>query len=144
MHSRRIHRWMCYRQRNGRTVFDVSIHHDYIPSLVCRNASYGLLFIPMSMAYASLKEHGFLHGSVSHSSREYARGDVHVNNCECRTNLFQLWLPKFMGVNKFNLQVYAKTLQFLHNNKHLDSSEKFMKIVSILVIATILYIMSGS
>ena len=32
---------MCYHQRNGRTVFDVSIHHDYIPSLVCRNVTYG-------------------------------------------------------------------------------------------------------
>ena len=120
------------------------IHHNYIPSLVCRNASYGsTVYTDEYVAYSSLKEHRFLHESVCHSSKEYARGDVHVNNCEC-SSLFQLWLPKFMGVNKFNLQVYAKTFQFLHNKEYLDSSEKFLKILSILVIATILYIISGS
>lgn len=54
-------------------------------------------------------------------------------------------LAKFMGVNKFNLQLYAKTFQFLHNNsRHLDSYGKFMKILSVLIIATIFYIMSES
>jgi hypothetical protein len=37
---------------------------------------------------------------------EYSRGDVHTNNCECRTNLYKLWMSKFMGVNKKNLETY--------------------------------------
>lgn len=49
-----------------------------------------------------------------------------------------------MGVNKFNLKLYAKTFQFLHNNRHLDNHEKFMRILSIMIIATIFYIMSDS
>jgi hypothetical protein len=47
-----------------------------------------------------------------------------------------------MGVNKFNLQLYAKTFQFLHNSRHLDSCGKFIKILSVLIIATIFHIMS--
>ena len=61
-----------------------------------------------------LDEHGFVHECVSHSGKEYARGGVHVNNCECRSNLCQLWLKKFMGVNRNNLQAYVKSFQFVH------------------------------
>ncbi len=80
--------------------------------------------------------------STCHSSREYAGDDIYVNNCKHRANLLKLWLSKFMGINKYNLPVYAKAFQFLHNDRRLDSYEKFMKILSILTIATILYVMS--
>jgi transposase-like protein len=135
---------MCYHQRNGSTVFDVPVHYyDSIASLVCKTIGYGsTVYTDEYAAYLALKEHGFKHQSVSHSSKEYARGDVHTNNCECRTNLFKLWLSKFMGVNKFNMHLYAKTFQFVHNNRDLDSHSKFMKVLSVLVIATIFCIMS--
>jgi len=134
---------MCYHERNGKTVFDAPTNYDSISSLVCRTVGYGSsVYTDEYVAYSPLNEHGFKHQSVSHSSKEYARCDVHVNNCECRTNLFKLWLSKFMGVNKFNLPVYAKTFQFLHNNRHLDSYSKFMRVLSVLIIATIFYIMS--
>ncbi len=48
----------------------------------------------------------------------------------------------FMGAKKFNLQIYARTFQFLHNNKHMNIHEKFMKILPVLVITTTFYIMS--
>lgn len=136
---------MCYHQRNGSTVFDVPVNYDSIVSLVCKTVSYGaMVYTDDYVAYSPLKEHGFMHQSVYHSSREYARDGTHVNNCECRTNLFKLWLSKFMGVNKLNLKLYAKTFQFLHNNRHLDSYEKFMRILSIMIIATTPYIMSDT
>ncbi len=134
---------MCYHQRNGCTVFDVPVHYDSISGLVCRTVSYGSrVYTDDYAAYSPLKEHGFMHESVCHSGREYARDDIHVNNCECITNLFKLWLSKFMGINKFNLQLYARTFEFLHNHRDLDGYEKFMKVLSILAIATIFYIMS--
>ena len=37
--------------------------------------------------YRNLKKYGFVHKQVCHSQKEYARGVVHVNNCECRSNL---------------------------------------------------------
>lgn len=49
---------------------------------------------------------------------------------------------KVMGISKYNLLLYAKTFQFLHNNRKLDDYEKFMKILSIIVIAAIFYINS--
>jgi transposase len=134
---------MCYHERNGKTVFGVPMNYDSISGLVCSTVSYAsTVYTDEYVAYSPLKEHGFKHESVSHSSREYSGCDVHVNNCECKTNLLKLWLSKFMGINKYNLHLYAKTFQFLHNNRHLDSYSKFMRILSVLVIATIFYIMS--
>ena len=40
------------------------------------------------LAYQNLKKYGFVHRQVCHSRKEYAREDVHVNNCECRSNLY--------------------------------------------------------
>ena len=51
---------------------------------------------------------------------------IYISTTECRANLLKTWFPKFMGVNKFNLQIYAKTFQFLHNNRHMNINEKFM------------------
>ena len=78
------------------------------------------------LAYENLKKYGFVHEQVCHSQKEYARGDVHVNNCECRSNLYQLWIAKFMGINKHNLQTYTKTFQFIHNIRRKTSVRKKM------------------
>ena len=59
------------------------------------------------------------------------KGDAHTNNCECRANLLKQWLSKFMGLNKFNLELYVKTFQFLHNSRHLNVCERFMRVLSV-------------
>jgi transposase-like protein len=69
---------------------------------------------------------GFVHKQVCHSQKEYTRGDVHVNNCECRSNLYQLWIAKFMGINKHNLHTYTKTFEFIHNIRRKTSMRKKM------------------
>ncbi len=86
---------------------------------VCNNVEYGsIVYTDEYRAYNQLEEHGFTHKSINHSEeKEYANGIVPVNNCECRSNLYQLWLRKFMYVNKHNLQTYSKVLQLLHNDK---------------------------
>jgi transposase-like protein len=76
------------------------------------------------LAYQNLKKYGFI--QVCHSQKEYTRGDVHVNDCECRSNLYQLWIAKFMGVNKHNLQIYTKTFEFIHNVRRKTSMRKKM------------------
>jgi hypothetical protein len=48
------------------------------------------------LASESLKKYGFVHKQVCRSQKEYTRVDVHVNNCECRSNLYQLWM-EFQG-----------------------------------------------
>jgi transposase-like protein len=123
----------CIHQReNKMTYFDVPVHKSLL-DIVCNRVQYGsTIFTDEYRAYDSLEEHhGFIHNkSVNHSQKEYASGIVHVNNCECRSNLYQLWIRKFMGVNKYNLQTYSKTFQFIHNNKRTKTrEERFMEIL---------------
>jgi hypothetical protein len=40
---------------------------------------------------------------MNHSHKEYARGDIHINNCvnaEEVVIFYQLWMARFMGVNR--------------------------------------------
>lgn len=134
---------LCCHQRNGRTVFTVPVNRGTLSSLVCNTVSYGsTVYTDEYGAYRRLCEYGFEHDTVCHSIREYARGCIHTNNCECRTNLFKLWLGKFMGVNKYNLHLYASMFEFLHNNRKLDDYAKFMNILSVVYLATTFCIMS--
>jgi transposase-like protein len=59
-------------------------------------------------------------------------GDIHVNNCECASNLFQMWIGKFMGVNKKNLLTYSKTFQFIMQSRidKIPREERFMRVLS--------------
>jgi transposase-like protein len=120
----------CIHQRgNGVTYFDVPVRQSLL-DIVCKNVEYGsTIFTDEYRTYDQLKEHGFIHKSVIHSQKEYANGTVHVNNCECRSNLYQLWIRKFMGVNKYNLQTYSKTFQFIHNNRTKARKERFLEIL---------------
>ena len=119
----------CFHQRNGLTYFDIPVDQSLL-DIVCKNIKYGsTIFTDEYRVYDPLEEHGFIHKSVKHSEKEYANGIIHVNNCECRSNLYQLWIRKFMGVNKYNLQTYSKTFQFIHNNRAKTREERFMGIL---------------
>jgi transposase-like protein len=64
--------------------------------------------------------------------RECARGEVHVNNCECRINLYKLWMRKFMGVNKYNLKAYSKTFEHVLSSRTSGKTreERFLRVLS--------------
>ena len=118
-----------HQRRNGMTYFDVPVQQSLL-DIICTRVEYGsTIFTDEYRAYDHLEEHGFMHKSVTHSQKEYANGTIHVNNCECRSNLYQLWIRKFMGVNKYNLQVYSKTFQFIHNNRTKTREQRFMEIL---------------
>ncbi len=118
-----------YQRTNGMTYFDVPVHKSIL-DIVCSRVKYGsTIFTDEYRAYDQLEEHGFIHKRIMHSKKEYVDGIVHVNNCECRSNLYQLWIRKFMGVNKYNLQVYSKTFQFIHNNRAKTREERFIEIL---------------
>lgn len=119
----------CIHQRNGPTYFDVPVYQSLL-DIICKNIEYGsTVFTDEYRAYDQLEEHGFIHKSVIHSEKEYANGTIHVNNCECRSNLYQLWMRKFMGVNKYNLQTYSKVFQFIHNSRNKTREERFIDIL---------------
>jgi transposase len=148
---------ICYHQQkregeggegeDNTTILDVPVQYDSIASLVCNRVDHNsIVYTDEYRAYHSLKDYGYKHYTVTHSSKEYARDGIHINNCECIANLFKIWLSKFMGVNKYNLNTYAKTYQFIYNNRRLDIFSKFIKILSsvllVLIIATTFYSMS--
>jgi hypothetical protein len=88
---------------NRITHFDISVKQPLI-DMVCSNVCYGcMLYTDEFAAYNELNRYGFMHEHVNHYQKEYGRrGDIHVNNCECRSNIYQLWISKFMGTNKYN------------------------------------------
>ena len=136
---------MCYYQRGGDVTFEVPQNYSSIASLVCNVISKGTrINTDEFRAHHSLKSLGYEHHTVNHSLKEYARDDVHTNNCECRTALLRLWMAKHRGVNKFNLESHVKTFAFLHNMRKQDDYSKFTKIISVLYVATKFYIKSDS
>jgi transposase-like protein len=58
---------------------------------------------------------GYEHGSVNHTKKEYARGDVHENRAECLFSLLKPYLRVFRGISKTNLPGYVGFFQFLRN-----------------------------
>lgn len=121
---------ICVHQRGeGMTYFDVHNTKQSLISKIRRLINchhHTKVYTDEYLAYRNLKKYGFVHKQVCHSQKEYARGDVHVNNCECRSNLYQLWMAKFMGINKHNLQVYTKTFEFIHNIRRKANRRKKM------------------
>ena len=122
----------CIHQRDYRiTHFNVPVKQNLV-DITCSNVDYGsTVYTDEYVAYNQLKVHGLVHEQVKHSVKEYARGDIHINNCECRSNLFKIWIAKFMGVNKYNLEAYSKAFEFIHNMKGKTHSreERFMQIL---------------
>jgi transposase-like protein len=57
------------------------------------------------------------HHIVTHSSYEWANGDVHVNSCENRNGFIRCYLRRYRGVSKKYLQGYLDFLAFLLNEK---------------------------
>jgi transposase-like protein len=82
-------------------------------------------------AYRLLGEEGYMHETVNHSQREYARGDIHINHDEPIVSLFKPWLAKHRGVNKHNLNLYAATFQTLYDMRGLSNCDKFWNVVRI-------------
>jgi transposase-like protein len=54
---------------------------------------------------------GYRHDYVNHSIGEYARGEVHINNCENRASILRPWLSAHRGISKDNLDTYLSLFQ---------------------------------
>jgi len=56
---------------------------------------------------------GYIH--EKHSEKEYARGDIHINNCENRAPILRPWLSKHRGIPKNKLKTYLRIFK-AHRN----------------------------
>jgi hypothetical protein len=70
------------------------------------------------------------HGSVNHTKKEYARGDVHENRAECLFSLLKPYLQVFRGISKTNLSGSLGFFQFLRNFHQLTAFEQAEMILS--------------
>lgn len=75
-----------------------------------------------------LEEHGFIHKYVTNLQKDYANRTVLVNNCEGRGNPYQLWMKKFMDVNKYNHE-YIQSIPVIHNKRAKTKKEMFLEIL---------------
>jgi len=126
---------MIYHERKDadkpdRTLFEVPRDDKSIADRVQEKFGKGsTIYTDEFRAYSQLEERGFDCHTVNHSKGDYAHGDgnyIHTNNAECRVGLLKFWLKKHRGVNKWHLELYVKTFQFIHNHRHYDMGEKYI------------------
>jgi transposase-like protein len=112
-------------------------HEVYIPSrdvsgeTVARIASRHIeagsrIYTDNFPSYSILQGMGYRHEYVNHSLREYARGEVHINNCENRVSILRPWLSAHRDISKDNLDAYLSLFQLQRNT--IPTIEKTMLI----------------
>jgi len=68
--------------------------------------------------YGYLKAMGYEHDTITHSTGEYVRGEVHTNNIESFWSLLKRGVVgTFHHVSKKYLPLYLAEFQFRHNNR---------------------------
>ena len=82
-------------------------------------------------AYISLEKMGFDHHTVNHRAGEYASGRNTTSNCECVVGLPKWRLKKHREVNKQNLNLYAKSYEFVRNRRHCDDAGGLLAALSV-------------
>lgn len=116
--------------RTGYTVLQVV--RDFTIETVQKAANIAVktgsvIYTDSAKSYAALV--GYVHDSVNHSQREYARDEVHENRAENTFSLLRPFLAVFRGVGKANLPGYIGFFQFLRNFHNLNAFQQAEKIL---------------
>jgi transposase-like protein len=111
--------------RTGYTVLQVV--RDFTIETVQKAANIAVktgsvIYTDSAKSYAALV--GYVHDSVNHSQREYARGEVHENRAENTFSLLRPFLAVFRGIGKANLPGYIGFFQFLRNFRNLNAFQQ--------------------
>jgi len=89
----------------------------FIERLVARGAQ---VYTDECSIYRFLKRSGYLHETVNHGRKEYARGEAHVNGVEGLWSLVRSYLRSYRGVSKVYLPLYLAHIEFQHNHRDLN------------------------
>ena len=89
-----------------------------------------IIYTDEYVIYSNLINHEKVinHYTVNHGEKEYANGEIHVNNDENRHSLLRRFLRIFRGVSKENLQGYALLEQYRINYK-IDSYDTILQTI---------------
>jgi transposase-like protein len=80
------------------------------------------LYTDSASSYRAVK--GYVHADVNHTTKAYARGEVHENRAECLVSLLKPYLRVFRGVSKCNLPGYVGFFQCLRNFRQPNACEQ--------------------
>jgi transposase-like protein len=120
--------------RNGYEVYIPSrdVKGETVAKIASRHIRAGSkIYTDNFPSYSILQGMGYRHEYVNHSLREYARGEVHINNCENRASILRPWLSAHRGISKDNLDAYLSLFQLQRNTNKLPAIEKIKTIVKI-------------
>jgi len=120
--------------RNGYEVYIPSrdVRGETVARIASRHIEAGSrIYTDSFPSYNVLQGMGYRHEYVNHSMGEYARGEVHINNCENRASLLRLWLSAHRGISKDNLDAYLSLFQLQRNTNKPPTIEKIKTIVKI-------------
>ncbi len=119
-------------ERKGveRYVLSTDVESETVGRVALRNVELGSrIYTDSFISYTILQTLGFEHERVNHSMGEYARGNIHTNNCENRASILKPWLAIHRGVSKDNLDVYLSLFHLQRATSKLPNLQKIKLIV---------------
>ena len=119
-------------ERKGveRYVLSMDVESETVGRVALRNVEPGSrIYTDSFISYTILQTLGFKHERVNHSIREYARGNIHTNNCENRASILKPWLAIHRGVSKDNLDVYLSFFHLQRTTSKLPNLQKIKLII---------------
>ncbi len=76
-----------------------------------------------SLSYGLLEYNGYEHGTVNHSSKEYARGKHHVNNVEAFWRVFKNSIRStHIHVSSKHMEKYLNEFSFRSNHRQMANA----------------------
>jgi len=119
-------------ERRGveRYIPSTDVEKRTIEKIVSRHVEPGSrIYTDSFTSYTILQTLGFKHERVNHSIGEYARGNIHINNCENRASILKPWLAIHRGVSKDNLDLYLSLLHLQRTTSKLPNLQKIKLII---------------
>ena len=99
--------------------------------LIAKNIQRGsTIYTDEFSTYANLRKFGYRHQKVSHSAKEYVRGDVHVNTLEGYwSQLKRSIRGTHVHVSRKHLWKYVSEFSYRYNMREYDSGTMFRDLV---------------
>ena len=82
-------------------------------------------------AYTGLATRGYVHRTVEHGKKEYARGLNHINSLEGFFGYLKRQLSSRGGIRRERLPVYLAEYVWRYNNRKLSANEKINKLLNL-------------
>lgn len=120
-------------ERNGRVFTEIvsNIKTRTLFKIIKKHISVTtIIYSDECTSYNYLKCKHYHHETVTHSKREFVRGDVNTNSIECFWSYCKRRLNKFNGINRNNFYLHLRECEYRFNNRHIDLELDLLNLVS--------------